>query len=185
MIRTGVRCTLGVGSRRQNVRFCCNRLSAASAWCSAVVPAPIEQVWAKARQFDVPDIKASDMIADITLDQSATAVGCLRTIALPGVDGAPGPKVYETLVALDDDEKYVKYRIMPYGDKYPEGESPFPGKVIDYNAKMQCTPVTATNETFITWGAQWKSDKPAETEAMVNGIFTALISAISAANAQK
>ncbi|MEM7343615.1 MAG: SRPBCC family protein [Chloroflexota bacterium] len=119
-------------------------------FASVVIDAPVEKIWPILRDFIgltvwSPAVKE----ASITNDKASDQVGAIRRLDI--VDGSA---FVETLVALSDEEMYLKYNIV---------EGPVP--VTDYVATMQLQPVTEGNMTYATWSAEF--DAPDEhTEAM-------------------
>ena len=122
-------------------------------YASAVIPAPVEQVWALARDFNGlpgwhPGIEAS------SLDSGTGAeVGAVRRLTL-----GDGGVVVERLLRLDDVERLCTYEIL---------ESPF--AVRRYVATFAFTPVTDTGQTFGEWWAEY--DAEAADEAELTALF--------------
>lgn len=120
---------------------------------SAVIPAPIDRVWAVVRDFDGlpawhPAIETS------TLDSGGEGqVGSVRRLTL-----GDGGVVVERLVALDDDEHRLVYAIT---------ESPF--AVRRYVSTMHLSPITETGETFMEWFAEYDGD--GSDEEGLNALF--------------
>ena len=113
-------------------------------YASAVIPAPVEQVWALIRDYNGldgwhPAIEAS------VLDSGASAaeVGAVRRLTL----GGGGGDVVERLVSLDDADHRFTYEIT---------ESPF--DVRRYVATTRAAPVTDTGHTFVEWWAEYDSE---------------------------
>eukprot|EP00759_Apiculatamorpha_spiralis_P039263 PhF_6_TR38121/c0_g1_i5/m.56905 len=110
---------------------------------SAVIPSPIEKVWATVRPFDT--LKWGEPSIEITITNSKAndQVGAVRAIA----QAPPAVPVVETLLLLDDRTHTFEYRI---------DSAPFPTK--GYVGRLQVIPITDTNESFVQWEAQWESD---------------------------
>ena len=110
---------------------------------SAVVNAPVEKVWAALRDFHnlscfpnvVEDVKKVG-------DPSGTQVGAKRV-----VNGV----FHETLIALDDHDRIVRYTI----DDGPDAVSK--DNVQGYIGEVRVYPVTEDGSTFVLWTSRWDS----------------------------
>jgi hypothetical protein len=114
---------------------------------SSVVDAPVEDVWAKVRDFNaLPEWHPAIATSRIEGGGPSDQVGCVRNFALKG-----GGTIREKLLALDDVRHSCTYSIL---------ESPMP--VENYVAKLRLLPVTDGNWTYAEWTAEF--DCPAEQE---------------------
>ena len=109
-------------------------------YVSAVIDAPIEQVWHKIRDFDglpgwVPAIAASSVSGG-----PPDRLGCERRLTLAG----NGATVVERLLALDD---------VGYGLGYAIIESPLP--IANYVSHIRLRPVTFGKRTFVEWSGEF------------------------------
>jgi len=128
----------------------------ARAYASSVIAAPIEQVWARIRDFNGlpewhPGVKASAIEDGGPSDR----VGCIRRLTL-----ADGGTIRETLLALSDAETYYAYDIV---------ESPLP--VANYRATLRLRPVSDGNRTYAEWEAHFEPSPPdqrADAEHMIS-----------------
>lgn len=127
-------------------------------YASAVIPAPVEQVWDVARDFGAlsgwhPAIEAS------SLDSGTGAeVGAVRRLIL-----GDGGVVVERLLRLDDVDRLCTYEIL---------ESPF--AVRRYVATFTFAPVTDTGQTFGQWWAEYDAEAADEAELtafFADGVF--------------
>jgi hypothetical protein len=122
----------------------------ARVYVSDVIDAPIERVWAFARDYnghgDWHPIIAESRIED---DRPADQVGCVR--AFTTTDGG---FLRERLLSFSDLEHSFTYNIL---------ESPMP--IRNYVATFRCTPVTEGERTFVEWWADF--DVSAEDEAEI------------------
>jgi uncharacterized protein YndB with AHSA1/START domain len=110
----------------------------AKAYASAIIPAPIEQVWRTVRDFNgLPGWHPGIARSEIEDGRAADAVGCVRSFYLQD-----GTHVREQLVALDDVQHQLSYVFATPA---------FP--VQNYLAWMRLSPVTATGTTFAEWCA--------------------------------
>ena len=107
---------------------------------STIINAPADKVWAVMRDFVGLTVWSNAVTgAHITNGKAADQVGAIRHLDI--VDGSV---FIETLVALSDEEMWLKYDIV---------EGPIP--VTDYVATMRLYPVTATDQTYATWSAEF------------------------------
>ena len=120
---------------------------------SAVIPAPVDQVWAVVRQFD--GLPAwHPVIASSSLDSGQEGhVGAVRRLVT-----GDGGVIVERLLKLDDDHHHLTYTIL---------ESPFASR--NYVSTMHLVPVTESDETFLEWHAEYDCD--AADEAELNALF--------------
>lgn len=136
------------------------------AYASTVIPAPVETVWAFARDFGnlaewIP------IIASCTLQDGATGttVGAVRHLVT-----TDGGHIREQLLRMDDDERSYSYNFL---------ESPFP--VRSYVATIRFFPITDAEQTFAEWWADFDTDAKDEAELVDNfgqGVFAASLTAL-------
>lgn len=112
----------------------------AHVYVSAVIGAPIERVWAIARNFNGhaawhPFITKSHIEYRLAPD----AVGCVRNFVLGN-----GGHLRERLLALSDVDHSFTYCIL---------ESPMP--ISDYHATFRLTSITEGGGTFVEWQARF------------------------------
>lgn len=106
---------------------------------SAVVDAPVEQVWNVIRDFnDLPAWHPAITESEIEEGHPSDRVGCVRVFK-----ALDGTIVREQLLSLSDGDHTFTYRIL---------ESPMP--VRNYRAGVRLLPVTTTNSTFVEWWAE-------------------------------
>lgn len=139
----------------------------ADALATAIIPAPVEQVWAVLRDFNAmprwnPGV-ADSMIED---DRDADSVGCIRTFHL-----GDGTFVRERLMELDDSRYVLRYNF----------ETPaFP--VQNYLATLELIPVTNDDTTFVRWHASFDEapEDAGKYSALIStGVFAAGLRALS------
>ena len=121
---------------------------------SAVIDAPIDQVWALLRDFNShriwhPAVVRSTMENDVEGD----VVGGVRSFSL-----SDGAELREQLLCHNDRDRSFTYCIL---------DSPLP--LFDYMATVQLKPVTDGHQTFWDWRAQFRApdDRAAELEKLV------------------
>jgi hypothetical protein len=125
---------------------------------SRVIDAPIDAVWAIARDFT--GHWHSSTIANSTIEagEPSDRVGCVRHFEIAGGGG----ELREELTELSDQRHSFTYRIL---------ESPLP--VSNYVATVTLRPITVGGGTFGEWAVDF--DVPAEAEsdivALVTGVF--------------
>ncbi len=132
----------------------------ARAHASSVINAPIEQVWARIRDFNGmpkwhPGIAKSEIVGSQPSDQ----VGCVRVLTLGN-----GAVVRERLLELSDMGHHYSYTIL---------DSPLP--VANYRATLRLRRISDGNRTHADWTATFEAnppDKQAEAEQMIsNDVF--------------
>lgn len=134
-------------------------------YCSAVLPAPVEQVWPLVRDFDgMPAWHPGVTASRIEDDRPADVVGCIRAISL--ADGVP---LRERLLGLDDLDHALVYAIV---------ESPLP--MVNHLSELRLRPVSVDDTTYAQWVGRF--DSPADDEAAmhdaVSGLYTQGLAAL-------
>ena len=124
-------------------------------YASVVIVAPIKRVWAVLRDFVGLTVWSPAVTgARIVNGKASDQVGAVRHL-----DIVDGTVFVETLVALSDEEMFLKYDIV---------NGPIP--VTNYMATMRLQPVTAENMTFASWSADFDTpDQHAEAMRLVVG----------------
>ena len=128
----------------------------ARVYTSSVVPAPIDKVWKRIRDFNAlpkwhPRIRESR----IENAEPSDKVGCIRNFQLQS-----GDTIREQLVGLSDYDMFCTYTML---------EGPMP--LSNYVATLRLTKVTEDNQTFAEWSAEFDCE-PEDEEDLVNGIGT-------------
>ena len=112
----------------------------AKVYVSDIIEAPIDRVWALARDFnghgDWHPLIAESHIED---GQPSDQVGCVRNFKL-----TDGGHLRERLLSFSDLDHAFTYNILV---------SPMP--IENYVATFRCTPVTERNATFVEWQAEF------------------------------
>ncbi|WP_433869541.1 SRPBCC family protein [Saccharopolyspora sp. CA-218241] len=133
----------------------------ARSYASAVVDAPVEQVWELVRDFDgLPRWHPAIERSEIEGGGPADRIGAVRRLALSG-----GGEVRERLVALDDTARSTSYEFVT---------SPFP--VRRYRATLRVAEDTAGGRSFVEWCADYDADAADEAEldrTFATGVFAA------------
>jgi Polyketide cyclase / dehydrase and lipid transport len=126
-------------------------------YVSSVIDAPIDDVWAIARDFT--GHWHSSVIYNSSIEDGLPSdrVGCVRAFEL-----SDGGKLREALVGLSDERYEFSYRIL---------DSPLP--VEDYIASVRFSPVTTTGATFGEWVVDFRvpPEKERSTVDTVRGVF--------------
>ncbi len=134
-----------------------------SCFNSAVIPAPMDKVWNKLRDFH--DMSWASGVID----------SCEKGNELPGTQvGAKrvlNNAFHETLLALDDHEHIVRYSI----DDGPEAVSK--DNVSGYIGEVRVFPVTDGDRTFVRWTSSWEDSKGGVAE-FCDPIYKALLDAL-------
>lgn len=130
---------------------CCN---------STVVNAPVEKVWARLRDFHdlswCPNVVTQ---VDKVGGAAGTQIGAKRVL-----NGA----FHETLLALDDSEKVIRYSI----DDGPAAVSK--SNVEGYIGEVRMFPVTDTSASLVLWTSRWDSSRGGVAE-FCDPIYRALL----------
>ena len=110
-------------------------------YCSTVVEAPIEDVWAVLRKFR--DLSwAPGVVTSVDGEGDPEKPGATRVL-----NGA----FHETLQELDDDAHRFRYSI-------DDGPGPVAkDQVAGYVGTVQAYPVTDSGKTFVVWTSKWDS----------------------------
>jgi len=128
---------------------------------STVVQAPINEVWARLRNFH--DLSwASSVVANCEAvgDKPADQLGARRV--LNGV-------FHETLKVLNDIDHVVKYSI-------DDGPTPVSkDDVKNYIGVIRACPVTDIDSTFVEWSSSWEAED-GTAEEFCHNIYVALLS---------
>jgi hypothetical protein len=113
----------------------------AKVYVSGVIDAPVEKVWAYARDFNGHH-EWHPLIAESHVEEGKPSdqVGCVRNFTL-----ANGGKLREMLLTFSDLDRFFTYNIIV---------SPMPIK--DYIATFRCKPITEGNKTFVEWMAEFE-----------------------------
>jgi hypothetical protein len=138
-------------------------------YVSAVIDAPIERVWAKARDFNGHH-EWHPIIADSAIEDGlrSDTVGCVRNFGIKG-----GGRLREQLVSFSDRDHSFTYTIL---------ESPLP--LTDYVATFRLHAVTEGNRTFGEWWADFDckpEDLPGLREQVGRNTFAAGFEALARA----
>ena len=126
-------------------------------YVSSVIDAPIDDVWAVARDFTGHWHSSTIYNSSIEDGVPSDRVGCVRAFEL-----ADGGKLREQLVGLSDEDHEFSYRIL---------ESPLP--VTDYVAVVRFRPITTAAATFGEWVVDFRSEPEDEQPTIdtVRGVF--------------
>ncbi|WP_172597595.1 SRPBCC family protein [Sulfuriflexus mobilis] len=125
-------------------------------YVSAIINAPVEQVWNRVRSF-CPTWHPDVVDCHIENDEGDTSVGCIRNFHVQD-----GGNVREQLLALTDVGRSYSYTII---------ESPMP--VHGYVAELKLQPVTEGGTTYAQWTADFEcpAEERENLENLIQGIF--------------
>lgn len=130
-------------------------------YVSTVIDAPIDDVWAVARDYTGHWHSSVIVNPSIEGGQPSDRIGCVRAFEL-----RDGGKLREVLVGMSDERREFSYRIL---------DSPLP--VEDYLATVRFLPVTVTptgtRATFGEWSVDFRAppDEERSTVDTVRGVF--------------
>lgn len=112
---------------------------------SSVIDAPVDDVWAKIRDFNgLPSWHPRMVESEIEDGLPSDRIGCVRKFKI-----VSGATIREKLLAFSDADRSVTYSIV---------ETPQP--ISNHKATLTLKPVTDGNRTFAEWTATF--DAPAE-----------------------
>ena len=121
---------------------------------STVLSTPIDQVWARIRDFNaLPEWNPNVARSEIEDGLPSNAVGCVRSFYLQD-----GGHLRERLLSLSDEEFCFSYSIL---------DSPMP--VEGYVATVRLLPISDGDRTYAEWSAEFECPTEAE-EELVEGI---------------
>ncbi|MBI3708403.1 MAG: SRPBCC family protein [Proteobacteria bacterium] len=122
----------------------------AKVYVSGVINAPVDKVWAYARDFNGHG-KWHPVIAESHVEDGKPSdqVGCVRNFKLTN-----GGHLRERLLSFSDRDRTFTYNIIV---------SPMP--IQNYVATFGCKPITEGNKTFVEWFAEF--DVAPEYEAQI------------------
>jgi hypothetical protein len=132
---------------------------------SIIVPAPIEEVWSRIRDFHdfswAPSLVTS---CEKMGEGDGFTVGARRL--LNGI-------FLDTLIAYSAVDRRMMYSL-------DDGPSPVSsGEIHDYIGNLHLLPVTADNITFAEWSGTWESETTDAVEYM-NGVYRSLLRDLAA-----
>ncbi|ANY05344.1 SRPBCC family protein [Pseudonocardia sp. HH130630-07] len=136
-------------------------------YSSAVVPAPLAEVWPYITDFGgIHRWHPAIRTCELTRGASGTEIGARRRLTL-----GDGGVVVEDLLALDERGHALTYEIV---------ESPFP--VRRYVSTVRLAPVTAIGHTFAEWWVEFDADAADEgdlVDRFANGVFGTGLAALA------
>ena len=133
---------------------------------SIVVNAPADKVWAALRDFH--DLSAFPNViekVDAVGDTPGTQIGARRVL---------NDAFHETLQAVDEDEKIIRYSIDDGPDVLAKDE------VSGYIGQVQVFPVTADDSTYVLWTSTWEHSSNGGVAEFCNPIYQALLGDLKA-----
>ena len=129
-------------------------MAKAKVFTSSVIDAPIENVWAKIRDFNaLPAWHPSIADSHIENDEPSDKVSCIRNFNLKG-----GGNIREQLLTLSDINCQCTYSILSS-----------PMAVENYEATLRLVPITDGNRTYAEWTAEFNCP-PEEEAALIDEI---------------
>lgn len=131
---------------------------------SIAIKAQSEKVWGLIRNFHdmswAPGvITGLDKVGDLGADQ-------------PGAKRVLNDLFHETLVELNDDERYFVYSI-------DDGPGPVSKEAVsNYLGRVRATDITASSETFVEWSSTYVSEDDNAVGEFCDPIYYALLQAL-------
>lgn len=130
---------------------------------SCVVSAPVDKVWSSLRNFHdlswAPDVVQKVDRVGVALSNQIGARRILNDV------------FHETLVALNDADRQLKYSI----DDGPDAVSK--DRVSGYVGTIRVQPITDGNATFVEWSSTWQDSKGGVKE-FCDPVYQALLRAL-------
>jgi len=129
-------------------------MAKANIFTSSVIDAPIDDVWARIRNFNaLPAWHPAIADSHIENDEPSDKVGCIRNFNLKD-----GGNIREQLLTLSDVDYQCTYSILI---------SPMP--LENYRATLRLVPITDGNRTYAEWTAEFTC-RPEDEETLVDNI---------------
>ncbi|MDH3526082.1 MAG: SRPBCC family protein [Gammaproteobacteria bacterium] len=131
---------------------------------SIVVPAPVDEVWARLSNFHdfswAPNVITH---VDKVGERAASEVGAKRIL---------NQVFHETLIEIDADQHLLRYSI-------DDGPSPVaPRDVSNYIGSIRLAPDPDSGGTLVEWSSRWES-KSEDAVEFCHGIYVALLGALA------
>jgi hypothetical protein len=139
----------------------------ATAYYSTVLPMPVDDVWAVARDFGDYSLFTSGRGEAFVEDgEAGTCVGAIRNATLDGTN------VRQRLLTHSDVDRCYQYEFC--------GDAPFP--IENYLATLRFRPVIENDQTFVEWAASFDCapDQRQKICARLQGSFATWIASLSA-----
>ena len=132
---------------------------------SAVIPAPVDEVWKRIRNFHdmswTPAIETLERVGDARGDQ----VGAKRIL-----NGA----FHETLVGIDELERSFQYQIT-------DGPSPLSkDELLYYHSEVKVLPVTDENASFVIWESRYESRDDTQIKQVCDAFYITFLAHLKA-----
>lgn len=128
----------------------------ANVFISSIIPAPIDKVWAKIRDFNgLPTWHPRMVRSEIEGGLPADQIGCVRKFEL-----VSGATLRERLVEFSDMERSFTYSIL---------ETPQP--ISNHIATLTLRPITDGDQTYAEWTATFDAPED-EAEKVAAGMGT-------------
>jgi len=131
---------------------------------SIVIDAPVDQVWAKLRNFH-------DLSWATGVVEKLDVVGALKGDQV-GAQRKLNDVFEETLVELNDHRRRVRYSIDD-----AKGTPVASSDIKNYVGSVQAYPITEGGQTFVEWQSSWDDNSSAGAE-FCGGIYSALLGAL-------
>lgn len=137
----------------------------AKVYNSIIVPAPLEQVWSRIRNFHDFSWAPSLIISCEKVGEGdGYTVGARRLL---------NGEFLDTLVAYSEIDRRIMYSL-------DEGPSPVSSREIrDYVGNLHLLPVTTDDTTFVEWSGSWESANTDAVEYM-NRVYRSLLGDLAA-----
>ena len=130
---------------------------------SIIIDASVEKIWDTLKNFhDMSWAAGVIEKCEVAGDKKSDQIGAKRIL---------NDAFHETLLALNETDKTVKYSI-------DDGPSPISaGEISDYLGTVRVSPVTEGGGSFVEWSSRWHGNDEAATE-FCHPIYVALLGAL-------
>eukprot|EP00884_Botryococcus_braunii_P004948 jgi/Botrbrau1/14454/Bobra.0014s0098.1 len=116
---------------------------------SCVIDARVEDAWAAVRDWArlswIPQVDGRRVTASLVSGGAGTDIGCIRRVKIGE------QQIHEKLVAIDDETRTMKWRLI----SYPDTSNPFTASFVNYVSTMRLESITVGCTTFIDWSGEF------------------------------
>ncbi|CAL5223361.1 g5865 [Coccomyxa viridis] len=119
---------------------------------SCVINCPIEDAWKATREWAtfawLPSVDGREVRGSLLEGGDETSVGAVRSLQIGD------QMLFEKLVALDDEEHIMKWKLI----SHPDTTNPFVASFVNYRCTCRLYPITVGSQTFFDWKGEFYTD---------------------------
>ncbi|CAK0784905.1 hypothetical protein CVIRNUC_008110 [Coccomyxa viridis] len=119
---------------------------------SCVINCPIDDAWAATRVWAsfawLPSVDGREVCGTLLDGGDETSVGAVRSLQIGD------QTLFERLVALDDEEHTLKWKLI----SHPDTTNPFVASFVNYRCTCRLYPITVGSQTFFDWKGEFYTD---------------------------